>query len=157
MVRKSPTQSTTLYKKPTTIKSKKKPSKKQSNKSIKKITKKLEIETKKMKITKLGRLFINFIKDEKLFPNSPKEVEALNEDFAKLWKILKKNKFIGITPKTKYVDEKYYLGGRPNFVYLVNIVFEIAGEDKYYGESAKLTEEGRKIMIKLLKKIGFIE
>ncbi len=109
-----------------------------------------------LKITKLGLLFLDFIKDESLFPNSPDEVKNLNKDLKKIWTILKQNKFIGTVPKTKYVDETYYIDGK-EFIYFVNIACEIANMKKIYYEPAKLTDEGKQLIIQELKNVKFIE
>jgi hypothetical protein len=166
MNRKSPTESATLYK----IGTKKKGNDgniwitielsngvkrwKLFKKSANTISNTTNNTTIKPKITKLGFLFINFIEDESLFPNSPKDVANLNKELAKLWKILKENDIIETVPKTKYVEETYYM---KDIIYLVNVIFELANKPKYFHEPAKLTEKGRELLIKELKNMKFIE
>jgi hypothetical protein len=160
MVRKSPTESATLYK----IGTKKNGNDGnkwvviESSNGVKrwKLFKKILDVKESSKITKLGLLFLDFIEDDSLFPNSPEEVKNLNKDYLKLWKILKDNKFIEIIPKTKYVNETYSMTGE-NFIYFVNIAFEIANKKKFYYEPAKLNNSGKELIIQKLKIMKFIE
>ena len=44
-----------------------------------------------------------------------------------------------------------------NFIYFVNIAFEIANKKKFYYEPAKLNNSGKELIIQKLKIMKFIE
>lgn len=108
------------------------------------------------KMTQLGLLFLDFIEDDSLLPNSPEDVANLDKDIAHLWQVLKKHNFVKTVPKTKYQTETYYLHSE-HFTYLVNTAFEINGEGKYFYEPGKITDQGKKLIIQELIKMKFIE
>ncbi len=184
-MRKSPSQSATLYKINTKKdgidgnkwivvetsngvkrwklfkKQSKKPSKKSSKltkKSLKKVSREQDINNNKniLKITNLGLLFLDFIENEDLFPKSPMDIKKFDKNLKILWKTLLENGYIGIIPKNKYTHETYYIDGK-DWVYLANIALEIGNRKKYYYEPAQLTNEGKKLIIQKLKNMKLFE
>ena len=61
----------------------------------------------------------------------------------------------GIIKKNKMTDETYYIQG--NIIYFTNILCEIAGVNKQFYEPAKLTKEGKELLLTQFKNVKLVK
>ena len=104
------------------------------------------------KITKNGLILIEFIENEELFPNSPDDVKKFNKDYKNVWKLMLENNVVNIHPSTEMLEETYSL----NWLYEINVLFEIVGKPKYFYEPRVLKKEGKENILELLEHLELI-
>jgi hypothetical protein len=105
-------------------------------------------------VTELGREFIEFVKDEKRWPDTPGDVENMDESTRKIWDLMVEHDAVEVIPETDIREETYALGKLigPYTEYLLDILGE-----PHIWMSRPIKKSVRDKAVDSLLEMGFIQ